>query len=333
MNILSLSRGKEIILLFDKIRIMVIGDIMLDHFIWGTVERISPEAPVPVVEVTSESMMLGGAANVANNISSLDGMVMLAGILGKDLSGEKLVNILETKGIETDGIVFDERRPTSVKTRIIAHSQQVVRFDREKRKEIDAGVILHILNWVEKHIQDVNAIVVSDYAKGVVTRRLVEGLLAIAKASGKIIVVDPKVKHFSFYRGATLITPNTVEASKASGIEIVDEDTLHHAGMALLKDTESGAILITQGEHGMTLFERDGNTTHIPTVAKEVYDVTGAGDTVVATCALALASGATLREAAVLSNYAAGIVVGEVGTAVVSRSELMDALENDLTHD
>ncbi len=332
-DIIDLGRASEILSRFDSTRLLVVGDIMLDHFIWGRVERISPEAPVPVVEVTSESVRLGGAANVANNIESLGGKGLLAGIIGRDDHGSRLMELLTDKGMDTGCVVMDGDRPTSVKTRVIAHNQQVVRFDREKKASIDDGVIDALLSRIMDRLGDVDGVVVSDYAKGVVNKRLVESLVSSVSGTDKIIVVDPKVKHFSFYKGATLITPNTVEASKASGVDITDEDTLHKAGKTLLEDTDSSAVLITQGEHGMTLFERDGNTTHIPTVAKEVYDVTGAGDTVVATFALALASGATLREAAVLSNYAAGMVVAEVGTAVVSQSELLEALRDDLRHD
>lgn len=328
MDILDVTQAREIIENFNIARVMVIGDLILDRFIWGKVERISPEAPVPVVEVTSESMRPGGAANVANNIASLGGRVLIGGVIGSDLAGGELVSLLRAKGIEANGIFQDGSRPTSVKTRIIAHSQQVVRFDRERKDGIEGEVRNRLLGWIEEEIGEVDGVVISDYAKGVVSKELVEKVVDLARRWGKKVVVDPKVKHFSFYKGVTIITPNTMEASKASGVEITDEESLERAGRTLLAQAESEAILITRGEHGMTLFEAGKETLHIPTVAKEVYDVTGAGDTVVATCALALASGADFRSAAILSNYAAGIVVGEVGTATVTKDELLATVEN-----
>ncbi len=319
--------AREVLEGFARSRVMVLGDLILDHFIWGKVDRISPEAPVPVVEVTSESMRPGGASNVASNISSLGGKVLIGGVVGEDWAGKELLSLLQERGIGVDGVIKDPLRPTSVKTRIIAHSQQVVRFDKERKDRVDGPVRERLLGWVRDRIKGVDVVALSDYAKGVISRELVQGVVDLARRYGKKVVVDPKVKHFSFYRGVTLITPNTMEASKASGIDIVDEESLKEAGRILLSQAESEAILITRGEQGMTLFQKEQDPVHIPTVAKEVYDVTGAGDTVVATCALALASGADLLSASVLSNYAAGIVVGEIGTATVTADELLRAVE------
>lgn len=326
---LTLKRACGFITNFPKAKVLVVGDLILDHFIWGKVNRISPEAPVPVVKVVSESLMLGGAANVANNIHSLGGRVMVCGVVGQDDAGRNFIHELRVRGIPTDGIIVEDERPTTIKTRIIAHSQQVVRFDRERVDGIDPATVRAILDYTRKRIDRVDAIVVSDYSKGVISKELVEGLVDIAKGVGKVIAVDPKVSHFGFYKGATIVTPNTEEASKASGIEIEDEVSLLHAGERLLNILGSDALLVTRGEHGMSLFERNGEVTHFPTVAREVYDVTGAGDTVIGTMALALATGAAMKESAVLSNYAAGIVVGKVGTATVTPRELESAIKGE----
>jgi rfaE bifunctional protein kinase chain/domain len=315
---------------FKDVSILVIGDIILDHFIWGKVERISPEAPVPVVEVTSESMHLGGATNVVNNIHSLGGRVYLCGIIGRDEAGAKIIEELKGKKIPTDGIVFDDKMPSTIKTRIIAHSQQVVRFDKEKKDEIGAAAFQAILGYANSMVNEVEALIISDYAKGVVTKELVKELVSLYRGAGKVVAVDPKVKHIDYYKGATIITPNTFEASKASGIDIEDDESLVRAGNYLLDSFKCDALLITRGEQGMALFERSGGYTAIPAVAHEVYDVTGAGDTVIGVLALAIAAGASFIEAAIISNHAAGIVVGEVGTATVTLKTLQDALINRL---
>src|SRR3989338_286353 len=329
-SILRYKRGLAILNDFKKARVLVIGDLVMDHFIWGKVRRISPEAPVPVVEVNSESLMLGGAANVVNNIHSLGGKVLVCGVVGKDDMGKNLMRELRLKGIVSDGVIVEERRPTSVKTRVIAHSQQVVRFDREKKDKIHLDTMKGIMDYIKEKIRFVDAIVISDYAKGVISEELVEEVISLAKKKGKPVAVDPKVSHFDFYKYATIVTPNNDEASKASGIEIENEAGLLRAGEVLLNKLGSDAVLITRGEHGMSLFENNGEITHIPTVAKEVYDVSGAGDTVIGTVALSMASGASLKEAAVISNFAAGIVVGKIGTATVTPKELKDAVDNGL---
>ena len=329
-SILKYNRGMDILGNFKKGTVLVIGDLVMDHFIWGKVRRISPEAPVPVVEVNSESLILGGAANVVNNIHSLGGRVLVCGVIGKDDAGKKLVHELKQKGIPSDGVIFEGDRPTSVKTRIIAHSQQVVRFDREKRNKIHFDAMKAIIDHTKKKIGSVDAIVISDYAKGVISEELMEEVINIARKKNKPVAVDPKVSHFDFYKNVSIITPNNDEASQASGIDIEDNASLLRAGDVLLKKLGSDAILITRGEHGMSLFENNGEITHIPTVAKEVYDVSGAGDTVIGTVALAIASGASFKEAAVISNFAAGIVVGKVGTATVTPEELKKAVENRL---
>jgi len=326
-SIMTYRKGLDIVNKFKRARVLVIGDLIMDHFVWGKVRRISPEAPVPVVEVNSESLMLGGAANVVNNIHSLGGKVLVTGVIGRDEMGKNLVHELRLKGIATGGVFIEEKRPTSVKTRVIAHSQQVVRFDRERKDKIHLDTMKTIVDYTKKKINLVDSIVISDYAKGVISEELVEEVVSIARKKDKPVAVDPKVAHFDFYKSATIVTPNNDEASKASGIDIEDDDSLLRAGEVLLNKLGCEAVLITRGEHGMSLFENNGGITHIPTVAQEVYDVSGAGDTVIGALALAIATGANFKEAAVISNFAAGIVVGKVGTAAVAPKELKDAME------
>ncbi len=314
---------QEIIRGFRNINMLVIGDLILDHYIWGKVERISPEAPVPVVEVTRESFMLGGAANVAHNIVSLGGRVSVIGMNGKDPAGGALVQMLERKGVDCSGIFVSER-PTTVKTRVIAHNQQVVRFDREDSNYIDGKRLNGILNYIKSVIPMYDAIIISDYKKGMVSARFIKGILNISKAEKKFVAVDPKVGHFNYYKGVSLITPNLAEASSGANIEIKDEKTLLDAGRTLMKKLAGGAVLITRGEQGMSLFEKK-KVVHIPTVAKKVYDVTGAGDTVISAITLAHASGAGLEKAAVIANHAAGVVVAEVGTAVTTDDQILES--------
>lgn len=308
---------------FENSKILVIGDLVLDRYVWGNVSRISPEAPVPVVEVTNDDFKLGGAANVANNIIALGGRVTIAGVTGQDRAGQLLRQLLEDKGIACE--ILEDSRPTTVKTRVIAHNQQVVRFDREEKRGVSGKLMKTLMSFLRRAVHEHDAVIVSDYKKGVVSRVLIRGILEHAKQRRKLLAIDPKVGHFHFYKGAGLITPNVAEASQGSGVEIRDEKSLIRAGKALLNRLACGAVLITRGEEGMSLFEKK-DITHIPTVARHVFDVTGAGDTVIASFALAYASGATLQEAAIVANHAAGIVVGEVGTAVVTPEKLRQSL-------
>lgn len=324
------SRLKEYVDRFVKARLLVIGDIIMDEFIWGDVSRISPEAPVPIVEVNRETKMLGGAANVINNILSLGARPILCGVLGDDANGEEILKIISRMGLETNGIVTEKGRHTSIKTRIVAHSQQIVRFDRESRANIRSESIEYLLNFVEKNLNNLDAIVISDYGKGVISDLLMKELRAlINRVSGRsiIISVDPKTGNFQYYHGVDVITPNHHEAGAFCGFDIIDEETLERAGMQMLHELGCRSVLITQGKDGMTLFESGGEIIHIPTVAKKVYDVTGAGDTVIGTFSLGLACGLDLKSAAVLSNFAAGIVVGEVGTSVVRAEDLKQAID------
>ncbi len=324
-KILSASKARSIIKGFRNARLLVIGDLIMDHFIWGSVTRISPEAPVPVVDVTEETLLLGGGANVVNNVASLGGKSFIAGVAGRDSDGKRLLSMLIDKVVTTDGIIIDKKRPTTTKTRVIAHNQQVVRFDREEKNPIGVRTIVKVMEYIKSVIKDSDAVVISDYAKGLVTKELVWCVMELAKELDKPVVVDPKVEHFDCYSGATIVTPNNNEASLASGVLINDKDSLKKAGKSLLKNHGIKAVLITRGEHGMSLFEK-GSESHIPTVAREVYDVSGAGDTVVGAVALSLAAGASVKEAAVLSNLAAGIVVGKLGTATVTPKELLEAV-------
>ena len=309
--------------LFPATRILVVGDVVLDHYIYGRVTRISPEAPVPVVNITKENLLLGGAANVVNNIHSMGGLVRVCGVIGDDEAGKQLLQLLRVQGINPEGLIKDQTRPTTIKTRIIAHNQQVVRFDRETKDKIEKETRRQIFDYIKQQIlEGLDAIVLSDYCKGVVTKDLVKDIVNIAKKHDVIVSVDPKVNHFGMYSGVTILTPNVSEASIGSRIEIVDEASLFKAGTLLLRRLKCKAVLITRGEQGMSLFEHGGRITHIPTVAQEVFDVTGAGDTVISALTLAMAAGACFATAAVISNYAAGIVVGIVGTATVKPEEL-----------
>jgi D-beta-D-heptose 7-phosphate kinase/D-beta-D-heptose 1-phosphate adenosyltransferase len=324
------NRLARIIDHLPKGKILVIGDAMMDVFVWGRVNRISPEAPVPVVDVVRESWCLGGAANVANNLFLLDTKVFLSGVIGNDEMGQMLKKEIKKMGINNEGLIIERDRPTTVKTRIIAHGQQVVRVDREKRQPINNDTIKKILEFVETHIFDINAILISDYAKGLICPALMTGLKNLIKGKDILLSVDPKVKNMPLFKGVNILTPNHYEAIQAigfNGIVDITEDIIKEAGQKLLKTLNTKAILITKGEAGMTLFEGGGKITHVPAVAREVYDVTGAGDTVIATFTAASVSGATLEQAAILANLAAGIVVEEIGIAPVSRGKLLEALK------
>jgi rfaE bifunctional protein kinase chain/domain len=315
---------KKFISKFRNKRILVVGDLMLDDYIWGKVTRISPEAPIPVIEVSREESKPGGAANVVLNLISLGAKVYCAGVAGRDLNAKKLISSLKSKGVNTESIVQDARRPTTVKTRVIAHHQQVVRIDKEKKLTLAPSVLKKIFRSVKKNMSKIDAVIFSDYNKGMLTRETVEEISEMAK--GKIITVDPKPANIGLFHGITLITPNKKETADATKIVIDSEDALKQAGRELLSMLGAKAVLITRGEEGMSLFTH-GEESSIPTVAKEVYDVTGAGDTVVSVATLALIAGADFKEAAVMANVAAGIVVAEMGVAVVTPKQFAAALD------
>lgn len=313
---------------FVYARVLVIGDIILDEYIWGSVSRISPEAPVPVVEVRKQSQMLGGAGNVVSNLVSLGAKPMLCGIVGEDQAGSMILTKIKEMGLEANGIFVDRQRPTSIKTRVIAHNQQVVRFDKESKAPISREILNRILERASHSIDGIDVILVSDYGKGVVSRGLIEGLQALAGGRQIPIAVDPKIGNFSCYKGVDILTPNNDEASSYCRFVIEGDKSLINAGHMLLDELLCGAVLITRGKNGMSLFEKGGSVTHIPAVAKEVYDVTGAGDTVIATLTLGIAAGLDLPSSAIMANFAGGIVVGKVGTSTVSPNELKAAILN-----
>lgn len=315
---------------FPDTRILVVGDIIMDEFIWGDVSRISPEAPVPVVDVRHETKMLGGAANVIHNICSLGGKPMLCGVIGDDATGQDIIRAIENLGLATDGLVLEPGRPTSIKTRVVAHDQQVVRFDRELRRGIGPECVEGLLDLIKRSLHDLDAVIVADYGKGVITEPLMRGLRDLVRDLGIFVAVDPKTENYEYYKGIDILTPNHHEAGTFCRMEIVDGETLVRVGHQILQDLDCRALLITQGKDGMTLFEKGGEISHIPTVARKVYDVTGAGDTVIAALVLGMASGLDLKEAAIIANFAAGIVVGEVGTSTVRAEDLKKVIDSHL---
>jgi D-beta-D-heptose 7-phosphate kinase/D-beta-D-heptose 1-phosphate adenosyltransferase len=326
-RILEKINVEEALRKFREARVLVIGDLILDHFVWGKVERISPEAPVPVVEVERESKLLGGAANVAHNIRALGGQVELCGFVGDDKEGQELLEMLREKGIGLEGILINDHRPTTIKTRVIAGVQQIVRFDREKRIPLSLEEEKHIKGILRKRWGEVDCVLVSDYGKGVLTKGIMEEIRNLKRKKEKKVIVDPKIGNFHLYKGMTIMTPNTREAEAAANKSISDLETLRSVGRLIMRRLSLEALLITRGEAGMALFMPRRPVVLIPTVAKEVYDVTGAGDTVAAVLSLGLASGLDYLESAILSNCAAGVVVGKLGTAVVHPSELKHAVQ------
>lgn len=316
---------QKVVQQFSDQPILVVGDLMLDRYVWGRVERISPEAPVPVVEVVKETVHLGGAANVAYNLAVLKARPLLVGVVGRDEAGDRLVEELHRQEISSEGIVRDKGRSTTIKTRIIAHNQQVCRTDREDKTPLSQGTVDQIRSAYQPLLEQAKGMILSDYGKGALSAALVVGLIQEARRTKKFLAVDPKAGDFSVYRGASIVTPNKKEAVRASGVEIVDEASFIQAGEKLLEVTASDYLLITRGEEGMTLFDGKEHS-HIPTVAREVFDVSGAGDTVIASLTLAVAAGASIRDAAILANHAAGVAVGKLGTAAASGEEILSSI-------
>jgi D-beta-D-heptose 7-phosphate kinase/D-beta-D-heptose 1-phosphate adenosyltransferase len=319
---------KEHIDRFPSSCLLVIGDIIMDRYIWGEVSRISPEAPVPVVDVRHETRMLGGSANVFNNITSLGGRAILCGVVGRDDNGSYIIDEIKKAGGITEGIITEDHRPTTIKTRIIAHNQQVVRLDREERRPVGDNVHERMLDFVGSLVQELDCIIIADYGKGIITPGFMEKLREVIADGHVLLAVDPKVGNFHCYKDAHIITPNHHEAGTFCQREIEDEETLIYAGEQIRAKLNCRNVLITQGKDGMTLFQEDGRIIHIPTVARKVFDVTGAGDTVVGTLCLGISSGMSIRDAAILSNIAAGIVVGEVGTSCVKVDDLKKAINH-----
>jgi D-beta-D-heptose 7-phosphate kinase/D-beta-D-heptose 1-phosphate adenosyltransferase len=314
---------------FDRCNILVVGDLMVDEYLWGDVERISPEAPVQVVTIKDEDFSLGGSGNVVNNIVELGAKVSAVGVIGTGTDGQLLLNKLNELGVDIAGIFQDSNRPTTRKTRIIASNQHVLRIDRETKESISEPIFEEIAKYLEDKIPDVDVVLISDYGKGLITEALMARLIAAAQKHKKITIADPKGLDFSKYSGVSLITPNKKEAALASGIEVVDETTLIEAGNKILQRVGIDKLLITCGKDGMVLFDRNKVPYKIRAETRQVYDVSGAGDTVLAVLGLAVASGISFEDGAVLANTSAGIVVGKVGTATVSRQELSSALKHD----
>ena len=324
------ERARQILADAQKARVLVVGDVMLDQFIWGGVSRISPEAPVPVVDFSRESFMPGGAANVARNLVALETPADLLGVIGKDESGDKLLDILARQQIGRTGLVRIPARHTSIKTRIVAHQQQVVRIDRETRGALDPQTTAKLLAAFKSKLPGADAVIVGDYGKGVVTQPLLNEMKSLCRERGVWLSLDPKPVHQLNLTGLSLITPNRKEAFELADLpdETRSENPLDDSSLALvaerlLRELRPAVLLITLGELGMLLCQRGQKPFHIPTVAQEVFDVSGAGDTVIAVFTLAIAAGASPLEAAILSNHAAGIVVGKVGTATTSPPELL----------
>jgi rfaE bifunctional protein kinase chain/domain len=323
---ITAARARALVDGFAGLPVLVVGDVMLDRFIVGRVTRISPEAPVPVVLFHGEHVRLGGAANVAHNIAVLGGRTTLIGLVGRDAAADRLRQQLQAAGIGVDGLVEDHRRPTTEKVRIVTdRNQQVARIDYETDSDAGAAIERTIVDGIRRLGRDAKGLLVSDYLKGTITRPVIEALVALTRSAGRPpLIVDPKIPHLACYAGATLVTPNHHEAEAATYRRILGDDDARNAALDFKRRTACGAVLITRGEHGMWLSSGEAEGA-IPAIAREVSDVTGAGDTVVATLALALASGSTMTEAAVLANHAAGIVVGKFGAATVTPPELLDS--------
>jgi rfaE bifunctional protein kinase chain/domain len=321
---LTKDRAEQITRQMRDRTMVVLGDVMLDEFLWGDVSRISPEAPVPVVDIRRESTHLGGAANVLANLLALGAQACVIGVVGDDFAGERIRRSVNDKSaLQTDGLLIaDNSRPTTIKTRIVARNQMVVRADREHRSPVDAQTEGRIIAAVKTAMTGAQALVVSDYDKGVVTPRILSEVLPAAYGRMPVLI-DPKMRNFDSYRPATLVTPNHHEALRLANLEEDSDAALQTAARMIRARLGCNAVLITRGDRGMMLFEGDGDPVHVETSAREVYDVTGAGDTVIATLAAALSAGASMTEAAVLANHAAGIVVGKLGTATASAEEVL----------
>ncbi|MCJ7583054.1 MAG: D-glycero-beta-D-manno-heptose-7-phosphate kinase [Candidatus Aminicenantes bacterium] len=320
MKDIDIKKMKSTVKSFKGKKVLVLGDIMLDKYIWGDVVRISPEAPVPVVEVKKDTSCLGGAGNVCRNLESLGAFPLLVGITGNDSAADWIKAHIP----DSRGIFIDKKRPTSVKTRIVANRQQVVRVDSETAASISYRQAEKIFDFIKN--ENCDGILISDYNKGVITRSLMTNLLAYTQKNKIPVFVDPKIENFPLFSPITLITPNHHEAERIIHQTCKDDSEVDKAGEKIFQKITTKYIIIKRGERGMTVFEKGKRPLHIPSLAREVYDVSGAGDTVIATASLALLSGATILEAAYLANTAAGIVVGKIGTATASASELLNAL-------
>jgi rfaE bifunctional protein kinase chain/domain len=311
---------------FQGKKIAVVGDLMIDRYYWGSVHRVSPEAPVPVVEIESESIRFGGAANVANNIQSLGGTPFLVGMIGDDHPGELFTEMLAERNLDASGVVRDPRRPTTIKTRVIAASQHVVRIDNESKLDASSAIRERLVEAVRANIDTIDGIIIEDYNKGVVTGELIRDVVAIARERRKPVTVDPKFNNFFAYRDVTVFKPNRREVEESLGEKLKTTEDVERAGSRLLERLHADNVLLTRSEDGMSLFESNGTVTHFPTTADVVQDVSGAGDTVIATLTMGLVSGADVREACVFANAAGGVVVGAVGIVPIQPEQLIAAV-------
>jgi D-glycero-beta-D-manno-heptose-7-phosphate kinase len=336
MKTLSLARVRKLLSAASRARLLVVGDVMLDQFIWGRVSRISPEAPVPVVEFERESFMPGGAANVARNLTALGARTELFGLTGRDAAATQLKRLLAADRVGCGGLTATGARMTTRKIRVIAHQQQVARVDRESRGDLDAPTARRLLSTLQAHLPRADAVIVGDYGKGVVSQALLDDIKRLCRARGLWLSLDPKPVHHLDLTGISLITPNRKEAFELAGLtdntrcdNPLQDASLLRVADKLLNDLRPALLLITLGDHGMLLCQRGQAPHHIPTVAQEVFDVSGAGDTVIASFTLAIAAGASPVEAAIFSNHAAGVVVGKVGTATVTPDELLASFKRE----
>jgi len=321
----DITRLERLVDDFRGVRLLVFGDLVLDEYIWGGVERISPEAPVPVVHVRDETTMLGGAANAARNVVALGGSVDCCSVIGDDAAGRRIVALLKDLGVDPEGLVRDPERPTTRKTRVIAQNQQIVRFDRERVDPLAPGLGRELLRRLDRLLTRTSGVIVEDYGKGLLSRRLARAAMKRFLAAGTPVAVDPK-RDLAAYRGASLLKPNLRETEQLSGVEIRHRTDLSRAVARLRRRIGGGAVVVTRGSGGMSLFEEDGDGVDVPTAGREVFDVQGAGDTAIAALVLALRAGGSLWDAAVIANAASGIVVGKVGTATASAEEVKAAL-------
>jgi rfaE bifunctional protein kinase chain/domain len=322
---LTEKRLRELLGNFSGKRIAVIGDLMLDRYYWGSVHRVSPEAPVPVVEVDTESVRFGGAANVANNIQALGGRPFLVGLVGDDHPGATFRKMLSDQALDTGGIVIDAARPTTIKTRVIAAGQHVVRIDNESKQDCTGLLRSRLIDAVRSNMHSLDGIIIEDYNKGVVTRDLIRAVVAAANEYGKPVTVDPKFNNFFEYTDVTVFKPNRREVEEALGGKLTTVVEVERAGKSLLASLNAGNVLLTRGAEGMSLFQSDGTVTHFPTTAGEVQDVSGAGDTVISTLTMALVAGGGITESCILANCAGGVVVGAVGIVPILPEQLLRA--------
>jgi rfaE bifunctional protein kinase chain/domain len=320
------KRLRELLGNFSGKRVAVVGDLMLDRYYWGSVHRVSPEAPVPVVDVDTESVRFGGAANVANNIQALGGRAFLIGLVGDDHPGVMFRKMLTDQGLETGGIVIDPARPTTIKTRVIAAGQHVVRIDNESKQDCPELLRAKLIDAVRSSIRSLDGVIIEDYNKGVVTRDVIHAVIAAAQEHGKPVAVDPKFNNFFEYKNVTVFKPNRREVEEAVGGKLKTVADVERAGKSLLESLNAQNVLLTRGEEGMSLFQSGGSVTHFPTTAGAVQDVSGAGDTVISTLTMALVAGGGITESCILANCAGGVVVGAVGIVPILPEQLLGAV-------